>query len=58
MKALKKLFKKRVKIAPIEMENTFYPALWIEDIQRKAYFTTYNVDLMNQIRMMHLNKLK
>jgi len=37
-----------------DVRNTYTPALSICDAKRKQWFTTYNIDLMNQIRIAKL----
>lgn len=49
---MKNPFKKRNKTAKkVEVQNTF---VCVNDIQRKEFFTIYNIDLMNQIRRLYL----
>lgn len=39
-----------------EKENTFVPALGINDAIRKQFFTIYDIDRVNQIRQIKLNQ--
>jgi hypothetical protein len=55
MKALKQWLNKDVK--PTTKENTYTPAMGVNDAKRKQYFTTYNVELMQEIRRIKLNQL-
>ena len=52
MKALKKWLNKDVK--PQTKENVYIPALSVNDADRKRFFTTYNVELMQSIREVKL----
>jgi hypothetical protein len=54
MKALKQWLNKDVK--PTTKENTYTPAMGVNDAKRKQYFTTYNVELMQEIRRIKLNE--
>ena len=37
-------------------QNTFVPAMSVCDEIRRQWFTSYNVDLMNEIRRIKLNQ--
>ena len=37
--------------------NSYTPALAIDDAKRKQWFTTYNIDLVNEIRRIRLNQI-
>lgn len=52
MNLLKKI-KTQSTVKPV-LQNSYTPALSICDAKRKQFFTTYNVDLMNQIRIARL----
>lgn len=49
-----KLFKRKKKETA---ENTYIPAMGVNDAKRKQFFTTYNIELMNEIRRIKLNDL-
>lgn len=57
MKAIKQFLNKNVKEVSFS-QNEFIPALAVDDAKRKQWFTTYNVDLMNEIRRIKLNEVK
>lgn len=50
---MKAILKIKSTIKP-EVQNTYTPALSICDAKRKQFFTSYNIDLMNQIRQARL----
>lgn len=53
---MKHLLKRISKQVPKpETENTFTPSLGVDDAIRKQFFTIYDVDRVNQIRMIKLN---
>lgn len=56
MKAIKQWLNKDVK--PTKAENTYTPPMGVNDAKRIQWFTTYNVDLMNEIRRIKLNEGK
>ena len=57
MKAIKQFLNKNVKEVSFS-ENEFIPAVAVDDAKRKQWFTTYNVNLMNEIRRIKLNEGK
>lgn len=57
MKAITKFLNRTVKPADWN-QNEFIPAVAVDDAKRKQWFTTYNVDLMNEIRRIKLNEVK
>ena len=52
---LKKWLNKNNK--PTTVENTYTPPMGVNDANRKQHFTTYNVELMNEIRRIKLNEV-
>ncbi len=53
---LKKWLNKDTK--PTRLENTYTPPMGVNDANRKQHFTSYNVELMNEIRRIKLNQIK
>ena len=53
---LKKWLNKDTK--PTRLENTYIPPMGVNDANRKQFFTTYNVELVNRIRDIKLNENK
>lgn len=56
MKAIHKWLNKDVKEVSFD-QNTFTPAMGINDAKRKQFFTTYNLELVNEIRRIKLNQV-
>ena len=56
MKAIHKWLNKDVKKVSFD-QNTFTPAMGINDAKRKQFFTTYNLELVNEIRRIKLNQV-
>lgn len=56
MKAISKWLNKDVKEVSFD-QNTFTPAMGINDAKRKQFFTTYNLELVNEIRRIKLNQV-
>ena len=56
MKAISKWLNKDVKSVSFD-QNTFTPAMGINDAKRKQFFTTYNLELVNEIRRIKLNQV-
>ena len=56
MKAIHKWLNKDVKEVSFD-QNTFTPAMGINDAKRKQFFTTYNQALMDRIREIKLNQV-
>jgi hypothetical protein len=52
---IKKVLIKRT-VKP-EVENTYIPAIPINDVERMAFFTNYNLPLLNEIRRIKMNQL-
>ena len=52
---LKKWLNKDTK--PTTVENTYTPPMGVNDANRKQHFTSYNVELMNEIRRIKLNEV-
>lgn len=38
-------------------KNTYTPPMGVNDANRKQFFTTYNVELVNEIRRIKLNQV-
>lgn len=55
MQIIKNFLNRSVK--PTKVENTYFPPMGVNDAHRKQHFTTYNVELMNEIRRIKLNEL-
>ena len=53
---LKKWLNKNTK--PTKLENTYTPPMGVNDANRKQFFTTYNVELVNELRRIKLNENK
>ncbi|MCF8255027.1 MAG: hypothetical protein K9J84_10670 [Bacteroidia bacterium] len=45
-------------VKPTKAENTYTPPMGVNDANRKQFFTTYNVELVNEIRRIKLNENK
>ena len=56
MKAIHKWLNKDVKKVSFD-QNTFTPAMGINDAKRKQFFTNYNEELMREIRRVKLNQV-
>jgi hypothetical protein len=55
MQAIKNFLNRNVK--PTKAENTYSPPMGVNDANRKQHFTSYNVELMNEIRRVKLNEI-
>jgi hypothetical protein len=42
---------------PTTKENSYTPPMGVNDANRKQFFTTYNVELVNEIRRIKLNQV-
>lgn len=56
MNPLSKWLNKSTK--PTTKENSYTPPMGVNDAYRKQHFTTYNVELMQEIRRIKLNEGK
>ena len=56
MKALHKWLNKHNTPTSFE-KNTYIPPMGVNDANRKQFFTTYNVELVNEIRRIKLNQV-
>ena len=56
MQIIKNFLNRSVK--PTKLENTYTPPMGVNDAHRKQHFTTYNLELMNEIRRIKLNEGK
>ena len=56
MKALTKWLNKHNPPTSFE-KNTYTPPMGVNDANRMQFFTTYNVDLVNEIRRIKLNQV-
>ena len=56
MKAITKWLNKDVKEVSFD-QNTYTPALGVNDAKRKQYFTNYNQALMDEVRRIKLNQV-
>ena len=56
MKAISKWLNKNVKEVSFD-QNTFIPAMGINDAKRKQFFTNYNQGLVDEIRRIKLNQV-
>ena len=43
---------------PTTKENSYTPPMGVNDANRKQFFTSYNVELVNEIRRIKLNEVK
>jgi hypothetical protein len=43
---------------PTTKENTYTPPMGVNDANRKQFFTSYNVELVNELRRIKLNEGK
>jgi hypothetical protein len=55
MQIIKNFLNRSVK--PTKLENTYTPSMGVNDAHRKQHFTTYNLELMNEIRRIKLNQV-
>jgi hypothetical protein len=55
MQLIKNFLNRSVK--PTKAENTYFPPMGVNDAHRKQHFTTYNLELMNEIRRIKLNQV-
>jgi hypothetical protein len=42
---------------PTTKENSYTPPMGVNDANRKQFFTTYNVELVNELRRIKLNQV-
>jgi hypothetical protein len=56
MKALHKWLNKHNTPTSFE-KNTYTPPMGVNDANRKQFFTTYNLELVNEIRRIKLNQV-
>lgn len=56
MNPISKWLNKSIKQTTVE--NTYTPPMGVNDANRKQFFTTYNVELVNEIRRIKLNENK
>jgi hypothetical protein len=56
MKALHKWLNKHNTSTSFE-KNTYTPPMGVNDANRKQFFTTYNLELVNEIRRIKLNQV-
>ena len=56
MNAIQKWLNKHTQ--PVTKENTYTPPMGVNDANRKQFFTSYNVELVNEIRRIKLNENK